>query len=352
MAYPVQTKIDTRVIEGNKSAIVEMDSLKTVPLSDEEIMEKVLSSLNTGDSVTMEKGVTYHESSDAAYGGANKTGEFGKGIRNAGDYKLEYLSIINKNSGKIIKVEYNEGKNIGDLINQTLVKYNLKLSETDIQVHIGGPVSGWINLEDITNQQIEENTDTKVVVKDSYKTVQNNFKDTVTITTKQGTKVNLKVTDQNGKIVKPGSKVIGSDGNEYRIQDIQVKQEADKTQTITSTVHEFSKENALKAGIIGLGIATALGAAYGEITKKENKEQITKEEYNSRKRQFEEAKTSYKKQSVWQKVNDKISNILNKFKKKEATRQGYYSNNTSHIDGLTVETTKDEIYSEAEKRSR
>lgn len=302
----VQAESVKNIPEINE-AIVKVQSGYNKEISNSEALQSAFATLNTGDSIIMEKGIQYHESSDYNYGGENKTGKFGDGLRETGNYKLDYISIINKKTGDIIKVENNKNQNIGEFINKTLDQNNLNFSDVEVMIHIGGPVSGWVNAKDLTNL-IENTKESNTIFKidKEYNVIEKNFTGIITITLDNGSKVDLNIIDKDGNLLPKNTIIIGSDGKEYRLNEINIEKQDNQQQIITSKVWEISKEKALVGGIIGSGIATLAAATYAELTKKEEKRRITEKEYN-------ESLKKYKKNSRWEKLKLILPKLKNKF---------------------------------------
>lgn len=282
------------------------DSVKSVGIVAEQIDETIEKSVDftTGQKVIVDEGVEYHRTSDWQYRGNDVSASFGNDERAAGTYTLDYFSVIH--NGNIIKVECKEGQNLSDMIDKVCAENNIEPSELDIKFHIGGPVSGWVSMDDIAqdNQIVQKN----IVVENEYHAYQNNFDGYVNVQTDDGL-VKLNLLDENGNLISPGSVVKGSDGNEYRISNINQKYEAvtgiDRVlekfdKSIEVDFHGINKELALASAGMALGL-TAF------TRRKEKKEAVVTEE------EYAELLNTYKEK--WDK-DSKFVKTVNGFKGK------------------------------------
>ena len=207
----------------------------TIYIAKEGTTRNALGDLKTGDSVPVESGTNYYASSDYLYGGNSNSGTFGSVTRPEGMYTLEYISIIDNE--KISKVVYEQGQKLSDIINTYCSENNRSFSDLEVMVHIGGPVSGWVN---ITTLLGEENFNQQIIIKEIR--LDDCYSGTISLPSQQelikslaqngininvdGKTVNLKCTDDNGNLLPTGSVVIGSDGNEYRLTKLEFKEQS------------------------------------------------------------------------------------------------------------------------------
>ena len=250
----------------------------------EEAVQRAVSELSTGDSVFVEEGTRFDHESDKA---TDKHGIIGQGLRQEGNYTLEYVSILDGDNN-IIDVEFQEGVNLGEIVNQTLEERGLTLSDVQVRVHIGGPVAGWIDVADILSEEsiTPQLIESKFVVESTYEGVDQNFDGTLDISTSNGT-VELDVMNPDGTLVSGGSTVIGSDGNTYTVDNISVDHiettttyeevvGQERTHSIDHLIEHAGYAAIAEALLIG-GVA-ALGMAINK-KKKEDEEKKAEEEF-------------------------------------------------------------------------
>lgn len=265
--FKMEPTFTTEVVQNDRTeAIYMVDELHEK--SEQELIDEAverIQDIKTGDKIQTEEGLEYHESSTYKYGGANKSGEFGGKYREAGEYNVDYISILN--DGKIVQVKYNEGESLGENLKETADRLGVSISDLESYIHIGGPVSGWVSTDDLVKFQVDKSLEDKNVILETNKNIKVENKDFngSTISIKEnGTNVDLKVVDANGNLLKPGSIITGSNGVQYRIQDYNLEQKLDKEEKqvqtgehLTWSIHNISSEVALLSGAASL-IATKL----------------------------------------------------------------------------------------------
>ena len=265
--FKMEPTFTTEVVQNDRTeAIYMVDELHEK--SEQELIDEAverIQDIKTGDKIQTEEGLEYHESSTYKYGGANKSAEFGGKYREAGEYNVDYISILN--DGKIVQVKYNEGESLGENLKETADRLGVSISDLESYIHIGGPVSGWVSTDDLVKFQVDKSLEDKNVILETNKNIKVENKDFngSTISIKEnGTNVDLKVVDANGNLLKPGSIITGSNGVQYRIQDYNLEQKLDKEEKqvqtgehLTWSIHNISSEVALLSEAASL-IATKL----------------------------------------------------------------------------------------------
>ena len=265
--FKMEPTFTTEVVQNDRTeAIYMVDELHEK--SEQELIDEAverIQDIKTGDKIQTEEGLEYHESSTYKYGGANKSAEFGGKYREAGEYNVDYISILN--DGKIVQVKYNEGESLGENLKETADRLGVSISDLESYLHIGGPVSGWVSTDDLVKFQVDKSLEDKNIILETNKNIKVENKDFngSTISIKEnGTNVDLKVVDANGNLLKPGSIITGSNGVQYRIQDYNLEQKLDKEEKqvqtgehLTWSIHNISSEVALLSGAASL-IATKL----------------------------------------------------------------------------------------------
>lgn len=196
-------------------------------LTDEELSDFVL-----GDSFELSTGETvYVDSQDASTkeenAGPSKTmgEEFDAENKFAGHYDITGLAITH--NGKTVSFienfnnDLSKQTNLIDMVKEAAEKLGVDEKEFQVQIHLGSNNDntrlGWIDVSDIFFGE-----DTKGIEKtaDEITRYTGEIEDFEgdTITLENG--VTIKVRDENGDLVEKGTKVIGSDGEEYSLDDI------------------------------------------------------------------------------------------------------------------------------------
>ncbi|MBE6138387.1 MAG: hypothetical protein E7173_01410 [Firmicutes bacterium] len=247
-------------------------------LTDEEVRRTThqgIVQLKTGETIELDKGIGYYASSDHKYGGNDRKGVIGNSLRPEGDYNIDYFSIIH--NGKIVKVVYQKGVRLEDVIRETSEELNVSIEELEAWMHAGGPVSGWISIDDVVASRVEkygETIRTKIDKENRLNGYSENF-DGKTITFNNGDKeVTITVVDQDGNLLKSGAIVAGSDGEKYCIDSLTLEE---KEKTTTVQVNEGKKLN-WSVHNIGLDFALAtagIGLIATIFTKRTKKETTT-----------------------------------------------------------------------------
>ncbi|MBQ7104440.1 MAG: hypothetical protein IJN90_01140 [Bacilli bacterium] len=295
-----QDVIEKRMTEIHQNATYQISQMSEEQVYEniDQVIQRAISDHNTGDTVYVEEGVRYDHESDRT---TDKHGIIGEGLRQEGNYTLEYISILDEN-GNIIKVETQEGVNLGETIQETLETRGLEFSDVEVRVHIGGPVAGWIDAKDIltadelTPQLIEE----KFVVESVYEGSVENFDGTINIQTGNGS-TTLDVISPTGE-VKEGQMIVGSDGQTYQVDNLDI--ETVETTTVTEELGKkhltMSLDNHVEHGWYAAIAETILLSGImtlGVIQKKK------KEEEEKAEKEFAEAEYKGKFDEVAGKVN-------------------------------------------------
>ena len=286
----------------------------------EEAQKRIVSGYTLGESVQLEDGDTLYENS--VLGGQKAV--IGNGLRQAGAYQISGVSIVYNGTVYDFHVDLDvsdPGLDIGNFVNETCEKNNLDLSQIEIRLHIGSTAdntrTGWIDITELINEDSVERqvTSDTPVVSSTYNGTQENFDgSTITIETVNGN-VDLKVVDENGNLLQPGTIVVGSDGQEYKIGDLELSTvEVEQTQEATTTVMEEQQVVdgkkltwRIQDCSLAVGIAPLVGAIAAAVANKKKNEESQKlpnlfefenePDYQRFKREFEESKAKYEKSS-------------------------------------------------------
>lgn len=324
------------------------------PETAEEIADRALREMEMGDKVPVRDGQEFNVNSTEA--GPSKTmgEEFSKEGKEAGDYQITGFAIVVNGE----TIEYIEDFNgiddqskLIEFVEETLKKHNLTIDDIEIKVHLGSNKDntrlGWIDITDL----ITADTITPEMVQDIVEefsvesgTITDFTGDTITL--QDGT--TIKIVDENGKFVKPGTEVIGSDNQKYKIEKLDV---ITKT-TIIHTPEEVTETKPdgieIKWEFNKLVAATSLITALYAIanalsTYKKNKES----EQNPKLFEFEN-----EKQYIEFKID--VKNAQKKYEKEskfgKMMRRIFIGKQTDIIQRLTPEQTK-ELYAAIKRHS-
>jgi len=351
--YDVPVEVQNQIV-----SMIEQDQLNfdlnelehnLVYESPEQSVQRIISNLKIGDLIEAKNGDVLYSNSLLK----GNTLTIGEGIRKEGNYSITGVSIV-QDSNMLSWIEdyalQNPGADLGSFIEQACKKYNLSFEDISVRLHLGSSInstrSGWIDATKLIRaDQIDAQVIQDIVTKgSSYTGTQDNFNNsTLTISTLDGD-VTLKVVDENGNLLKPGSIVIGSNGKEYQISNLsQNVVQKEVTQNITTTEMrqvEVNEGKSLSWSIedceLALGIAPLVGAlAAAMVNKKKNEDSQENptlfqfendEQYLKFKEEFEKAKVEYEKKSGFKKM---IKNVF--FRKEVDVMQQLTSEQTSKI---------------------
>ena len=292
----------------------------------EEAAERMISELQMGDSVKVNDGQAFNV--DSLESGQSKTmgHEFKDEGKEEGYYRVSGFSIVV--DGEIVEyIEDFDGLDdttkLQDFINETLKKHNLDKNDIQIKIHLGinGDYTrlGWIDITDLINKEtitqdmLEEKIASESVVAGTIE----NYRGT-TIPLPDGSYI--VIVDENGNFIKPGSKVIASNGKEYILEDLRISEEERiETETITTYENEVvGKKLIWKLKDTGL-IAAMIPALFNIINainnyrknKKSEKnpnffEFATEEQYHEFREEFRKAKEKFEKGSKFKNVMKRI----------------------------------------------
>lgn len=291
---------------NNVSVINEkIENNSVIPYSISRIAEANENYLNsmiefsTGEKVELENGTEFYASSDHAYGGDATKGIIGEGIRSEGEYTAEFFSFLH--NGNIIAVQMNNNEDLQENMERVAKENNVSIDEIEVHVHFGGPVCGWVNFDDIVNNV---SSDQVQIESTTYNGVVNNFNgESITINTEKGP-VSIGILDENGDLLKAGSVVKGSDGNDYQIDALSLDDIA-----ITSNDISIEKELTFNIKNISLNdvIMTSLATALASLIVRKKKKVMTEMTEEQILDLIEEARSEYDDDSEFSKA---ISTII------------------------------------------
>lgn len=310
--------------------VVQMTNGDKITITNEQL-QQILGDMAIGDFVNLQEGDEFYWDSLLN----DPKGFAGNGLIDPGKHQISGISIVV--GDKIIDAEVdlnveNPGLKIEDFVRQTCEKYGLDASKISVRIHIGNSKNntraGWMDATELlTIDHLDQDLIKKVAAESATYTdyVENFEGSTITCKTENGDVV-IPVKDQNGNFYTPGTKVVGSDGNEYIIQDLSVTENTTEYQNEVTTGKKLTwriQDCNLALGLLPLAAAIATDIA----TKKKNEkaqqnpkffEFENEAEYQAFKREFERRKEEYEKTSgfkrmlkemFWRKEVDLLQNL-------------------------------------------
>ena len=289
-------------------------------------LKRVTENLTLGDELNVEDGKTFN--TNGLETGVSKTmgQEFTREGKYSGNYRITGFALVK--DGKVLSyVEDFDGLNdttkLKNIIDQTLEENNLQFDDLQIKVHLGanGDHSrlGWIDISELINADtITDDMILEVANRVSIDkgTVENFTGDYITLSNG----VTLKITDEDGNLLSKGSTIIGSDGKEYIINNLFLKNETKTVEAKFTNVRYETKEVVTGKSLdwnitdcnLALGIVPLLSAAAFAVANKKKNENEQKnpsffefennDEYLKFKKEFEDAKLKYESSSKFNQV--------------------------------------------------
>lgn len=244
--FGISRELDTKGIElKNKIeyTVNQVDYRERLETS-QEAYDRLFDVIETNQKLKISTGVKYYDKSDYEIT-KHKTGTIGSKIRQAGYYNIDYISVLY--NGRILEVTYDGGKDLNEYLDELSKKYNIRLDDLEPVVHLGGEISGWVSLKDLADNQgmKEKKIDVLLDEKDRYSGVDKKFDGQYITIKKDKERVDLAITNEEGNLLEDGTIVTGSDGNDYRILDLN----QDKN-TLTWSLSDINKEVALAASAL------------------------------------------------------------------------------------------------------
>jgi len=297
---------------GYDTSVVE--SIDTKIETAEETVERLFGDVEVGGKVYVPEGVEYYSSSDHKYGGTNRRGVIGEGSRQAGEYNVDGFSILK--DGRIHEVEWNKGEDLVSVLQEISKETNTPIEDLIPMVHIGGPVAGWLDVYDLFNEKEKEPqvTDRTVILDETntYEGVIEDFTgDTITINNGKED-VTLKVKKDDGSFVQDGDIIIGSDGQQYEMTDIEVNEMdvIDVEEVVTGSKINWSIKNiTLEETLAIAGLTAAAMYVSKKIPRKEMVE-MTEAQINSliaqEEKEFIDVKGEYEGISAFNKATQTL----------------------------------------------
>ena len=289
----------------------------------EEAAKRIMSNLKMGDDTYVTDGLEFNQNSLET--GISKTmgDEFTAENKMEGMYRVTGFSIVS--NGNI--VDYIEDFNglddviqLKDFIEKTVKDNNLKFEDIQIKIHVGNNQDfsrlGWIDITDlinantITNDMIQEKARDIAIEQGTVDDFKGEY-----ITLNNGVRINIY--DENHNLITPGTTVIGSDGKEYIINDLNLSENTQVFSEIVEIKDKVIDGKKISWSItdcsllVGLTPAIATIATYLFVNKLESKKPTiiefeTEKGYEEFKRKFEEAKEKYENSSKFKKVLKKV----------------------------------------------
>lgn len=281
----------------------------------QEVYERLYDNVVTGEQIEVNTPVTYHESSDYKYGGANKQGIVGQEL-GFGGYEIQGFSIIE--NGQIREVEFNKGENLYDKLEEVSKEVGSTIEELEPMIHmvqVDGYHAGWVSASDLFSNQEKQPQlkDIKVILDESsnYKGEIEDFKgDTITFNNgKEDVTINIKKED--GSYVEDGDLVFASDGEQYEITDLNITETdvIDYEEVKTGTKVNWSFKNITLEEHLAAAAIAAVGSAVS-LRKKKEKVDMTSTEIDvlieKEKEEFNKLKGEYLGNSEFRKATETL----------------------------------------------
>lgn len=303
---------DTVIMQEIPYDIDQVNTIYTYE-TEEETMLRNLENIVIGQDIYIDKEITYYESSDYNYGGEDNQADFGQFRDLNQNYKVDILSIVYE--GKISKVSNLDGVSVKEEVEQFMNENNCSINDLNVMIHVGGPVSGWINAKDIFLDELQLDI-VKTQYVEKYNYAGNCSAELGYITLEvDGTIVTINPYDDEGELLKIGAEVIGSDGQTYIINNLTIENTyttdaiiENRTEIVYGITNNSKVNAALAILVAALGLTLTMKSKkkeeeeYQLVEKKDDlngKNQITEEEYR---KMVIEVDESFKKTSKFQEL--------------------------------------------------
>lgn len=329
---PINTTAVVEVVQQELSYKIVIEGKTYILNNDSEFVE-LLEQFEIGKTeYQVEKGDTFSEYGNS---GTKKSigDEFSKEGKEAGYYLINGFAIYDRSGNLLSYVEqfgdessYNTNlkettNKLNSFVEQVLKENpNLTIDDLDIKIHFGSDLDntrlGWVSLEDyIKDGKIVTSYDNTNKEKVSYEGIIENFNtDYITINNgKENVTINVK--DSDGNLIKPGSIVIGSDGQQYIVENLNIKEElksvvnenGEYEQKTVKKIEWNIKNCNLLVGALPITIALAAYLKAKKLNQQAEKEVSHKEfddetDYEKFKSEFEKKKAKYETKSKFAKL--------------------------------------------------
>ncbi len=303
--------VDKKVSNAANYTVSPIEYVQVVEDTNKDVMD----SLTTGSPIDVQNNIEYFHESDQA---TNIYGTFGGELRPAGTYNLDHVAVLHNN--QILDVAYEEGVNVNDFINKVSGQYGIDKDDLNVMFHLGGPVSGWTKMDDIMSKYGEpaQVVHTEIDEINTFSGTQHNFNGNLELDLGGKENVKMTVVDTQGHLLKDGTIVKASDNQEYKIKDIDVKQE-DNGYSVNWSFNNVVKRSAVIAGVASAAGALGLIAAKKRAQQEEESKAQTASNNENKEHAFRQARDNYQKQSKFSKVtsyvNTKLTQLDNKMAK-------------------------------------
>lgn len=336
--------------------IVQVESDLTYDINQSYSFENLISDINMGGEMYLPDGLMIYDNS-LQIGIKEKIGD--PGFRQQGNYEITGFSIVK--DGKIVDyIENFDGKkmeaNLGNYVTKVCSERNLKIDDLNIFVHFGNSTNytrtGWVDCNELVNVLIDSH------FRNYSGTIENFVGNSIQVQGLNGN-VTIPVCDNNGNFYKNGDTVIGSDGNEYKISNLNVEKVVNQSQSNQistgseastldsgySITYSVSNVTISELALISALASSALLIAAGVKKKNEELENTPfydtyekEEEYRKVLAEFKSAQDNYNNKSKFQKImnflfkreeklydltNEQIEQLYQKFTKLHTASYSY-----------------------------
>ncbi len=336
--------------------IVQVESDLTYDINQSYSFENLISDINMGGEMYLPDGLMIYDNS-LQIGIKEKIGD--PGFRQQGNYEITGFSIVK--DGKIVDyIENFDGSkmeaNLGNYVTKVCSERNLKIDDLNIFVHFGNSTNytrtGWVDCNELVNVLIDSH------YRNYSGTIENFVGNSIQVQGLNGN-VTIPVCDNNGNFYKNGDTVIGSDGNEYKISNLNVEKVVNQSQSNQistgseastldsgySITYSVSNVTISELALISALASSALLIAAGVKKKNEELENTPfydtyekEEEYRKVLAEFKSAQDNYNNKSKFQKImnfffkreeklydltNEQIEQLYQKFTKLHTASYSY-----------------------------
>lgn len=278
-----------------------------------EAAQRMFGGIVSGQGIEVPEGAIYRRSPSERDKGYNIYGTIGQGRLQEGSYNADGFAVLH--DGVRYDVEWEEGKSLAEVMEGVSKEKGIPIDELVPMVHISDlstgkrNIAGWLDARDtIDPKDRGPQTYEQLVVLDDaeeYTGSISDFQGDFITIERDGQEVQLRVRNEDGSFVKDGDMIVGSDGETYQMNDIEVVQDdvIDVEEVVTGQRVNWKLSNISLAETLAIAGATAL-ALY--VSKKIPRKEMTEmtgtqidELTASKLKAFEEARGEYEGRSLF-----------------------------------------------------
>lgn len=340
--YKHKEKIDKKAVITEAKDRLGVEATKIIEenvMSLEDYYNSVIADLEVGNKVDVHEGDTFYNAArydkniDAGKVIVGKTvgKEFNQENKFVGGYQITGFAIVA--DGKLVDyIQDFDGEMYGprleDYVKDVCQNKNLNMNNISVRVHLGKNEDltrlGWIDVTDlIRKEHINEEDIEKIELQGTtYNGYVDDFKGEYV---KLPNGLIIKIYDENGNLLKPGSRIIDDKGEQYIINELSLEQYTTSEEITTSCEKLKIKVSPLMMSLAAASAATSI-AAFIMTARKNKKEELNPtfiefendKDYQEFLRKFKEEKEKYDKTSKFGRLIRKVF----KTKDREAVNDG------------------------------